>query len=348
MSEEPVNDKLSYMIEVFKDAPEIYKPSAFWQNLNDLHMVQLKKDGYSNFKRTLNLRYFNFIPKLRDDQYKYLLKYWVTHPTLRVLFSRFYNFSPIETGGTINYIDKITEGITYRLFVTLLWEYAKHIDKQDLLVNLQEPEAGNPLGVYYRKRLVSQDLCNSVIEYYSIVNTVAPDTSKDLTIAELGAGYGRLAYVFLKTLKCKYAIFDIPPALYIAQEYLESVFPNLKIFPFRKISNFSEIKSEYESANICFFTPDQINCLPSPQFDLFINISSLHEMTMPQIKNYINLINKYTLGHFYTKQWMYSVNRDDGITVSYSDYPIPPVWKSVYFRSCPVQSRFFEAMYEIK
>jgi len=339
---------LSYMIDTFKKAPEIYQPSLFWQNLNRLHLEQLREDGYENFKRTLNLKYFNFMPAPRDVQFWNLIRYWIANPTFQIFASQCKDTFLFKFGGIKGFLARLFCSTTlYKLFVSMLWEYTRSVDKENLLGEIEEPLEGNPFRVYYKNRLISQDVCNSILEYYSIINQIPSSVKSSLSIAELGAGYGRVAFIFLKTLKCKYVIFDIPPALYVAQRYLGSIFPELKIFNFRDFGSYTEIKPEYENADLCFFTPNQLELLPELQFNLFLNISSLHEMRLDQTSNYFSLINKYTRGYFYTKQWLKSKNPDDGVIICYDDYPVPPSWKLVFFKKHPIQSRFFEALYEI-
>lgn len=328
------------MIDRFRKAPEIYQPSLFWQKINSEHIKQLQEDGYENFKRTLNLKYFNWsIFDPRDVQFRNLIRYWVAHPTLQIFTSQFRDTFPFRFGRV--------GGFFYKLFVSMLCQYTKGVDKEDLLEKIEEPLEGNPFRIYYKNRLISQDICNSILEYYSIMNQIPSSVKSNLSIAELGAGYGRLAFIFLKALKCKYVIFDIPPALYVAQRYLSSIFPELKFFNFRDFDNYAEVKQVYENADVCFFTPNQLELLPKPQFNLLLNISSLHEMRLDQISNYFWLIDKYTHGYFYTKQWLKSKNPDDGIIISYDDYPVPPSWELIFFRKHPIQSLFFEALYEI-
>jgi hypothetical protein len=145
----------------------------------------------------------------------------------------------------------------------------------------------------------------------------------------------------------KYIVIDIPPALYVSQEYLSSVFPDKKVFAFRCFDLFEEIEREFYDADIVFMLPHQAAILPDKCIDLFINISSLHEMQMQQIKEYFNLIDKLTKGHFYTKQWIDSENFIDGIVINKNDYPVPRNWQELYSRPAKVQVDFFEAMYSI-
>jgi len=147
--------------------------------------------------------------------------------------------------------------------------------------------------------------------------------------------------------KCKYIIIDIPPALYVAQHYLTSVLSDKKIFNFRCFKNFNEIEQEFHDSNMVFLLPLQAELLPKKTVNLFINISSLHEMKMDQIYAYFRLIDNLTRGLFYTKQWLISRNPVDGITITSGDYPIPENWQQLYHRKAMVQSYFFEAMYAI-
>jgi hypothetical protein len=51
---------LAKMFEELDRAPSIYQPSKFWQKLNKLHINQLSRTGIKNFKRSVNMRYFNW------------------------------------------------------------------------------------------------------------------------------------------------------------------------------------------------------------------------------------------------------------------------------------------------
>jgi putative sugar O-methyltransferase len=184
------------------------------------------------------------------------------------------------------------------------------------------------------------------LEYYSIRKYFKETANEKVTICELGAGYGRNGFVFLKAFpKCKYIIIDIPPALYISQHYLSSVFRDKKIFFFRPFDRFADVETDFNDADIVFLLPHQAEMLPAKSIDLFINISSLHEMKIDQIHAYFILIDKLTKEFFYSKQWWVSHNPADGITITPNDYPVPTKWKQLFFRKSTVQTYFFEAMY---
>jgi len=149
------------------------------------------------------------------------------------------------------------------------------------------------------------------------------DFDATLNICEIGAGYGRNAFVFLSLFpNCSYTIIDVPPAIDIAREYLQTVCPRSKVR---------------------FLLPDQ---LPPNRFDLTINISSFHEMTPAQVEEYFAFIDA-TSKKLYLKQWKSWHNPSDDVTITESDYPYRSNWRRIYSRTTLAQPSFFEALYDI-
>lgn len=328
---------LSDMIEEFQKAPVIYRSSMFWEQLNRLHLKHLSKKGFDNFKRTVNTNYFNWGGLgILVHQVSPILNEFIRG-----------NFAPLINSRNIgakksNFI----EALIYRIYLASLFEHISKIDSLKILDKVEEPRIGNPFLVKYKGKLISQDLCNSVYDFYSFTKDIS--LPKKVRIAELGAGYGRLGYVLLKALPdSSYCVIDIPPALFIAQNYLSKVFHKEKIFKFRPFKSFKDIRTEFEESRIQFLMPHQIEFLPEKYFDLFINISSLHEMKRDQIKNYIKQIDRLCEGYFYTKQWRKSRAKDNGF-IKENEYPIPKTWKIINRRSRhPIQNMFFDTLYSL-
>lgn len=319
-------------------APLIYQPSFFWQRLNETHNFYLDNKGLNNFKRTVNTKYFQWGGLgILIHQLNPILKQFLKRDLESFTNSKLLDFNK----------KNFFEGLIYKIYLVSLYEYILQIDKLNILKRLDEPKIGNPLLVDYKGKLISQDLCNSVYEFYTITNNIK--LPKQIKIAELGAGYGRVGYVFLKIFSAaSYCVIDIPPALFIAQHYLSKVFPREKIFKFRHFDTFEEVKDEFTRSRIQFLMPHQIELLPKKYFDLFINISSLHEMSNSQIKNYLRQINRLCKGYFYTKQWRNSKTKDNNF-INQNEYPILKNWQYVYGRNYhPIQKMFFDAIYKIK
>lgn len=333
--------ELHEIIKLNANSSQLYRASKLWESLFVRHIRWLRENGVSNFKRSVNLGYFLWKIGLRDNQLVSALRHANLTAVLR-------NFLKIRISAPLT--DDVGSArqnpFVYRLFMAGLVEKSKSVDRFHLFDGLAEPVLGNPWPIYYEGRLISQDLCNSLIEYSNISSEAT--LPAPLVAGELGAGYGRLAYVFLKACKdVKYVIFDIPPAIFISQWYLSRVFPDKKIFKVRQFNNFQEIQHDYEQSDIAFFLPEQLELFPEKHFGLFINISSFGEMRSDQIRNYFTQIGRLTRGYFYTKQWVTSINPDDNIVIRQEDYPVSPQWQKVYERPTAVQKKFFEALYKI-
>jgi putative sugar O-methyltransferase len=336
-----MEDRLELMFDGLSTAPVQMLPSAYWEELNNNNLSQLEQFGYENFKRTLALNYFT----------------WLTLRTALNQIGFCAGQMPITswcmsvaralTGSKHNYFSW-KQSIIYNLLTYVVWGYSVHQDRQGVTERLAEPTEGNPPRTHLHGKLISQDLANSVLEYLSIVVDSDNHAGDIQSIMELGAGYGRTAYVFLKLMPdVKYVVVDIPPALYVSERYLSSQFPEKRIFKFRPFTGYADIEDELSHCQIAFFLPNQLELLPDKMFDLCINISSLHEMRLDQIDFYLRLIDRLTRRFFYMKQWKVSRIPFENIVITEKDYPIPSNWTIEYWRETRVQTKFFEAFMKI-
>jgi len=335
--------KLPSMLDELRQAPPIVHPSRFWEHFTELNLRQLADDGFDEFKRTINRNYFQFqLADPRSPQYRAVAGAWLRHPRPAVFGARLAErlVFPGRIGGAVG-------NKNYAVYLAMLWEYVHRREGGQTLQRLEEPLLGHPVYIDYRGRRVSEDLCNSVLEFAAITEAV-PAGEPIRSVIELGAGYGRLAWVFLSVLRdVRYLVVDIPPALAIAEQYLSALFADRRVFGFRRFDSFADVADEFEAAQIVFLTPNQLDLLPPQRTDLFVNVSSLHEMRPDQIEHYFAAIETHCAGRFYTKQWQRSINKHDGLVVSHDDYPVPAGWQVVFDRPHPVQVEFFEALYEL-
>ena len=325
---------LSSMNDSMQAAPEVIRPSKFWQELNRKHAQRLSESGIENFKRTLAKDYFTWMRVLPwDSQIRFLISQLPVSATMGALFGTIappkHQHIPLAEGFALNFLTR------------LIWAYAENVAPEQM-ARLSEPALGNPPNIRKGGRLISQDIANSVLEFQSFA-----DAAKG-TVCELGGGYGRTAFVTASLAPIsKYIMVDISPALGVSQEYLGAVFPDKRHFPFRDFSSFEIIREEYEAADFVFLLPHQLALLPDNSVDLFLNISSLHEMRMDQIRHYLAEIYRLVRrgGKFYLKAWKLSKNPVENIQIAEDDYPLAN-WTQLYRRTPAVQTRFFETLLE--
>ena len=165
---DPGLQDLVSMLEYFEKEGGEYAPSSFWDSLNRLHVRDLLAGNYPFFKRTLALQYFTWLPSPTHVQVRNLIRIWMRHPSIasigpRLACSPRQHFPPSVTGISAPRFRTPTPIylMFYRLFVGLLRHYAEWEDRMHLVDRLEEPPEGGPLGVYWDRRLVSQDLYNS-------------------------------------------------------------------------------------------------------------------------------------------------------------------------------------------
>jgi putative sugar O-methyltransferase len=327
---------ITAMADHLEKAKPIYRPSRFWMELGSSNLRLLQYGGEQNFKRTINQSYFNFIPRSENDPLFRALQAVTAGSDKELLQdvrisdpdfdpSLWFSFFP---GYQIFPEDRAVSLETYRKFVGLLHEYAARKDDFGILAKLEEPELGNPIRIFTAGRLISQDLLNSSMECNSLLRSVGSmgESGGDLHIAELGAGYGRLAHVVSSTVPCRYALFDIPPALHLAQWYLTNMFPEKRIFRFRPFESFLDVEAEFGQSDIAFFTPDQLELMPDRHFDAFVSISSLHEMRLDQIDNFMRLAGLKTKSTIYLKQQDNYVNPYDDLVIGRETFRPPDGW----------------------
>ena len=329
------------LIEMF-DAYESHSgtnaTSKFWIALNNAHIRRLLENGYENFRQTIAIDYFTWLVEKDDPQMQFLLQHL---PEEKIaLVKRLARSAPKHPYFTPE------QSLRYNTITLLLWEYAQQQEAGPELEQLGEPGEGNPPFVKMGKKWISEDLLNSVLEFKSV--SEGCDLSRMQTVMELGAGYGRDAYVFLKLMPhLRYLIVDIPPALYISQRYLSNQFPDRRVFKWRVFKSYSDVEKELNSSSIVFLMPWQLTLLPEKVVDLCMAIDSLHEMRHDQIEDYFHIIDRLTRNNFYFKCWKTSINRIDGLTVQENSYPVRPQWRKIFWRDCRVQTAYFEALYAL-
>lgn len=311
----------------------LYAPSEFWAVHGQYHVELIRRYGIGNFKRTVSHNYQNWtITSINDPQLQTMLAKWPTHGSAQPLLN------DIETPSHVGYHSDLDfqtpeyflatpdKREIYKLAVGLIWEFVAATDRFNVLQSLEELEVGNPVRIRRQGKVISSDLAHSVRERNLLFNNCGLTGDEALSVAELGAGSGRLAEVFGRTSNYRYYIFDIAPALYVAQWYIKKIFPNEKIFAFRPFQSYNEIADELSGCRFAFFSANQIEYMPDRAFDLFITMNSLEEMRKEQIANFLGQIDRLTKTAFLSRQWLKWANPWDRLIINKDDFSLGNQW----------------------
>ncbi len=305
------------------DESTLARPSKFWEKLAAFHTEELNKAGLDRVKRHQALHYFTwrwgFAP--RNKQLQFLL----THTSPLAWLRAAAEGMDLSDAAWHDVPWSRSERWLYTVMIRLLWSYARRHDQVNA-TSLDEPTLGDPLPTYTDGRLISQDVANSALEVSAMARALGG--RRPHSILEVGAGYGRTAYVLLNVFpESHYTIVDIEPALSISRWYLSSLFP---------------------TDRLTFLSPDQLGSLPARAFDLALSISSLQEMTPAQVEAYLSFFDRVgSPGTVYLKQWHSWHNAEDNVTLPFADYPIPPRWQRIFRHRAPVQTNFEEAAWAV-
>lgn len=318
-----------------------YGASDFWEGLCEKHERLLRLWGFSRFKRSINFEYNQWgVSSFRSPQLWHVVRRLLTN--VRIPYIPFLAKStglrdanwPTESNPSL---------AAYRFFVATLWQLARSVDRLGALRMCREPLIGDPLQITYRGDLISQDLAMSCIELNTIAGQI--EMSNVRRMCELGAGYGRLAYVAASVFPdMDYHIFDIPPALAISQQYLQSVLGPDKVVQWDEDNN-AAVHAPTSRRTIRASLPHVLEEYPDNFFDLVINISSLDEMKPHQIDRYLQLIDRKCKQSVYLKGYAKRSGLDPARPFGVTQFPYPRHWRLLYEREDPTHPLFIERIY---
>lgn len=334
------------MMRHLRAQDRVFHPSQFWDAHLRWNLEMIQRDGIENFKRSVPQNYFTWMLRSpADPQMEQLLKTWLQDLSPAPLSTEIRGSSEVRHLNQ-TFLRTPTEARVYSLFVGLLWWLAQKGDEAELAARLEEPAIGNPIPIFADGRRISQDLANSLREYRRLrpALMLRPGEPRP-ALAEIGAGYGRLGYVAHRLQPLRYWIFDIPPALTIAEWYLPRALPRLRVFRWRPFANWADVAEEALAADLAFFTVDQMTSIPDGSARVFAAISALHEMRHDQIAAYVAEMTRIASAGFYTKNWTYSHNRADAVEFT-ADLIRPPAdWQRTFARQDDVHPAFTEVLY---
>jgi putative sugar O-methyltransferase len=237
----------------------------------------------------------------------------------------------------------------YRALLFLYYKHVKQLDTEGFLETHSDPEVGGTTDqeVLFG-RSCSLDFLQSVEEAYRIRDSwrQAGRSGVPRVIVELGAGYGRLAYVCRKMFpESSYVILDLPEALICSKSWLSRVLGSETV-DYHQTKDAKQLgRSSLEGGKVFFLLPHKIEAIGNDAVDAFVNIYSFAEMPPPSIANYFRHLDRITNGILYTKQRQLELNEYDDVKVTEESYPVMPHWRPLFRSVSTLYDSFFEAAY---
>ena len=285
---------LKLMLEDTKQSSDYYKPTNYWEVYEKVFLPELEKMGLHDFRRRKNSILSSFgatdlAPTLGQVDL-FQKKRFYNSITKKIPF-----WSKIlsSSNNFLNKILPISTTIKKEEFEQLFYEFACMHGEKAGAKSIEEFEAslfGNPEDVIKRgDKVYTISILNYYLQYVYCCKYI--DFKNIKIIVELGGGSGKQIEVIKKLHpKLCFLIFEIPPQLYVCEQYLKQVFPN-DVISYRETRNMHSIP-EGQEGKIYIFGNWKFPILENIKIDLFWNSASFQEMEPEVVENYLKYVNK--------------------------------------------------------
>ena len=289
-----------------KEVSDLYLPSSLWQQQIDV--------SYSNFTDALasnNIEKFHFFLSNFGTwkQYHGVEQNMLFRDNMKTLFGRRYLKNVIFNKNLKN------------------WEWIYNGRRP--ISRLTYPTHGNQSGVYVENTFIGVGSFFNEI-YGSILSGLLDDVERPV-VADLGAGYGKLAYFALRDMKeSSFVDFDLPETLCLAAYYLMKSWPEKRTLLYGE-GNYCE--KAHENFDLIFMPSFEIDKVGENSIDLFMNKNSLGEMTREAASNYVDHIAKTARYFFHMNHDIFpNVYSDNSPGLLGFEYPVPKDKFKLLFR----------------
>jgi putative sugar O-methyltransferase len=248
--------------------PEIYQPAGEWRE-----HVNHRMPHYAAFHDESVDRLASLLGGFWRNELGVLVKQYAGHRQL---------------------LDDAAERARYAEWMAydlMIWTHLFHADLSELAI----PEIGHPWGYLWQGTLIG----SKVLRYHALKTQIVGLTS-DLNrpvVAEIGAGYGGMAYFLMRTQEARvYIDFDLPETLAVAAYHLSKALPHRRVYlhdggPVE----WDRVLKEFD---VLLMPNWFIGTLPEASVDVFLNTFSLSEMSRPVIEHYLGRIAIATRHYF--------------------------------------------------
>jgi putative sugar O-methyltransferase len=287
------NSTLAMMLEDMATAPQIYKPTHYWEVLIPRVMKLIAKHGLKNIKH-----HPHFVPIYCSGTFrKHRNFYQVLSNIIGVVIPR----GRVVRRGILNHLLGYNNALLdYKLFKSTDIE-----SQAPILSNVSESEYGleddRPGFVFeFNGNKYSKGMLKYLKALAFLKRSV--DTTKVTSVLEIGGGLAPLGEILHQAQGSDYFYVgvDIPPMAYLATDYLSHIHGSENVLDYSEsrkmdVLDLDELRKSYSAVMLC---PWQLPKVKG-NLDLFVNSTSFQEMELDVVQNYANiateLVSSYVL-----------------------------------------------------
>lgn len=274
--------QLQQMMTDMEHAPSCWQTTNYWKFYQWMLLPTIYKEGISRFRCSRNPVYPCFgvshLPTFVQTQSGRDHVYLRVEKVLTRLFQRFLKSKEIAL-QQFHFVQRLS------------YEYALSHDKDSELGTLSDSGLGEPDDLFQiGDQQYTLAFLSKFMQYLYVKQFFQFQNCRVLW--EVGCGYGVQAEVLLKLHpEIRLILVDIPPQIYVAQQYLEAVFPGL-VVNYSSTRNLTLIDPEaFDDGRILILCPWQVPNLNIPS-DLFWNSASFQEMEPDVVGLYLSHVER--------------------------------------------------------
>jgi len=318
-------ESLNIMIEDMQNVSHLYRPTNYWAYYEKQFLPELLEFGLKDFRKRKNSVLSSFgatdLSPVLFDIRKYRIvsnKFTKKIPGWKVVVK----FLNDRINSLLQGIPNFVNDFNFRSF-----EKAKHFGEIYNAKPIESVEAsciGNPENIFLvNGHFYTENFLFYYLRYCYCQRFI--DFEKISTFVELGSGSGKQVELLFKLYPhTSYLLFDIPPQLYVCQQYLSAVFPG-NVVPYDITRQWDNIPP-LEPGKIYLFGTQKFPLIQELKIDLFWNCASFQEMEPEVVENYLKFVN-VSSSHVYLYEIMKGKNLakkegEHGVlnAVTYDDY----------------------------
>lgn len=290
-----VNDDaqlLRSMMNDMAEAEELYKPTNYWEHYTQFFLPELESKGLRDFRRRRNsiLNSFGAVDLSFSGNLQYTGKRHIKGMPRMVRA-----LSALLKKMNLEYVPSETsENITKYFYAHVKNKF----DKAGLDIHrCPTTNHGNPEDLVVIKdtkwSFAHLQICSMFID------TVADIEFKDgMVFCEIGPGLGRnIEILALLFPHATFIVFDIPPQLYVANQYLCSVFGD-RVMSYEAAIKTAPAGGQFKG-KIVMLPSWKMSEWSGVKLDIFWNSASFQEMEPLVVQNYLTLVSKMSPKYVY-------------------------------------------------
>lgn len=279
---------LQLMMEHLERCDDLYQPTNYWAHYEGWFLPELKERGLEDFRRRKGsiLSSFGATDLLLLAEVRIGLRFRIFGRRLSSLLTRLLERFLFASVGT---------SVTRPAWVTeyFYWYTREKFERIGLdLRKCPTSRFGNPEDIV---EIENRVWSATHLQYCSMFADAARliGIQENSIICELGPGMGRNVEVMAHLLdRATFLLFDIPPQLYVANQYLTAVFGS-RVVPYRDAMSIvpdGRDLPEEVAGKIVILPTWRMPTWSSTKIDLFWNSASFHEMEPDVVRNYLKLV----------------------------------------------------------